>query len=179
MKDHFESYRKAATKKNAAIVVSAFALAVSVNAALFGTETGVRLQTSAVEFADGKKSEILPDVSLVSAGTGTDLFKFRTEREMKDVREIRATMLWNPESFAIRDAFSLDTEAEIVKMANEPGVMLVNVRFRSPKTLPAGTDLFTAAYAKTGAGKAVVNLSETSFVSQDGTYELSNSASEF
>ncbi len=179
MKDHFDQYRKAVTKKNVAIVASAFALAVSVNAALFGTEAGTRIQTSAVEFAGGPKTEATADLVPVSSGTGTDLFKLRLEREVRDATEVRATLLWNPESVQVRDVFSTDKDAEIVKISNEPGILLLNVRFKTPKTLPAGSDIATAAYAKTGSAPAVVTLSETAFVAKDGTFELSNSAAEF
>jgi hypothetical protein len=180
MKDHFAAYRKGTFKKNAAIAVSAFVLAVSVNAVLFGTETGLRLQTSAVEFASSPKGAQAPDLSLVSAGTGTDLLKLRFAPGAKSVREFRATLLSNPSALKILDVSSTDDKtAEIVKIANEPGVMLVNVRYPEAKDIAPNADLVTVAYQKTGSGKTVVNLAETSFVSSGATYDLSNSPVEF
>lgn len=178
-KDHFDAYRKSALQKNAAIVVSAFALAIGVNALVFGTDTGVRLQTSAVEYAAGGKTEAEADLSIVSAGTGSDLLKLRLGRAATGVKEFRATLLSDADAVKIRDAFSTDQDVEIVKIGNDPGYLLLNLRYAEPKDFAAGSELVTIAYAKTGSGKTVVNLAETAFVSEGVSYELSNASIEF
>lgn len=179
MKDFFEAYRKSASKKNAAIVASALVFAVSVNALIFGTDTGVRLQTSAVEYAAGTKAaDSKADLSLVSAGTGSDMVKLRLERDAKGVKEIRATLVSDSSALKIKDVFSTDKTAEVTKIGNVDGMMLVNVRFASPQDVAAGTELATAAYVKTGSGKTQIGLVETSFVSESGEYELTSSAIE-
>lgn len=180
MKDHFTAYRKDAFRKNIAIVASAFVLAISVNAVLFGTETGARLQTSAVEFAGTSGgSAASADISAISAGTGTDLLKLRLASEAKGVKEFRLTLLSDPTTVKIRDVFSTDKDAEIVKISNDPGVLLLNVRYTKAKDIPAGTEFAMVAYSKTGSGKTVLNFIETSFVSDGATYELSNAPLEF
>ncbi|MDQ1344374.1 MAG: hypothetical protein QG650_1095 [Patescibacteria group bacterium] len=178
MKDFFEAYRKSASKKNAAIVAAAFVFAVSVNALLFGTDAGVRIQTSAIQYAGGKAADVSADLTLSSAGTGSDLVKLKLERTAKDVKEIRATLVSDSSALQIKDVFSTDKEAEITKISNVDGMMLLNIRFAAPRDVAAGTELATAAYAKTGSGKTQIGLVETSFVSGDATYELSSSAIE-
>ncbi len=51
MKDLFTEFKKQNTKKHIAIAVCAFAFAIGVNAFLMGTNTGVKLQASAIEYA--------------------------------------------------------------------------------------------------------------------------------
>lgn len=179
-KDFFEAYRKSAAKKNVAIVASAFLLAVSVNAVIFGTDAGVRLQTSAVQYAVGTKSveDSAADIAPVSAGTGTDLVKLRFGREAKAVKEIRATIVSDAQALSVKDVFTTDRDAEITKVSNVEGMTLVNVRYATPKDLPAGTEIATVAYSKSGSEPVVLNLVETAFVSGNETYELSSSAIE-
>lgn len=178
MKDFFEAYRKTTVKKNVAIVAAAFAFAVSVNALLFGTDAGLRMQTSALQYAGGAKSEVSADLALVSAGTGSDLVKLRLERAAKGVKEVRATLVSDSSALRINDVFSTDKEAEVTKISNVDGMMLVNVRFPAPRDIAAGTELATAAYSKTGSGKTQIGLIETSFVSGGTEYELTSSAIE-
>lgn len=178
--DFFEAYRKSAAKKNAAIVAAAFVFALSVNALIFGTDAGNRLQTSAVQYAVGSKaaSEAKADLSAVSAGTGTDLVKLRLERSAKAVKEIRATLVSDAQALSVKDVFTTDKDAEITKISNVEGMTLVNVRFSTPKDLPAGTEIATVAYSKSGSEAVALNLVETAFVSGAETYELSSSAIE-
>lgn len=179
MKDFFEAYRKSASKKNAAIVVSALVFAVSVNALIFGTDTGVRLQTSAVEYAAGTKAaDAQADLALVSAGSGSDLAKLKFGRAAKGVKEIRASLVSDSSALKIKDVFTTDKDAEITKISNVDGMMLVNVRYQTPRDIAAGTELATVAYSKTGSGKTQIGLVETSFVSEGSEYELSSSAIE-
>lgn len=178
MKDFLAAYRKNAMKKNVAIVASAFVFAVSVNALLFGTDAGTRLQTSAIEYAGGKKAEVSADLVLVSAGTGSDLLKLRLDRGAKSVKELRATFVSDASALKIRDVFTTDKDAEITRISNVDGMDLVNVRFKAPRDLSAGTEIATVAYSKAGASKTQIGLVETSFVSEGADYELSNSAIE-
>ncbi len=179
MKDFFEAYRKSTHKKNVAIIASAFVFAVSVNAFLFGTDAGTRIQTSAIEFAGGGNApEVRADLSLLSSGSGSDLLKLSLARPAKGVKEVRATFVSDAEALKINDVFTVQKDAEIVKISNVEGMMLVNVRFASAKDLPAGTELAMLAYSKIGSGKTQISLVETSFVSEGGEYELTSSAIE-
>ncbi len=179
MKDFLEAYRKSTHKKNVAIVASAFAFAVSVNAFLLGTDAGTRIQTSAIEFAGGgKASEIRPDLSLESSGSGSDLLKMVLSRPAKGVKEVRATLVSNAEALKINDVFTAQKDAEIVKISNVDGMMLVNVRFASPQDLSSGAEIAMLAYSKTNPERTQISLVETSFVSEAGEYELTNSAIE-
>lgn len=179
MKDFLEAYQKSTHKKNIAIIASAFVFAVSVNALLFGTDAGTRIQTSAIEFAVGGKTiEARPDLSLVSSGSGSDMVKLVLGRSAKGVREVRATFVSDSDALKIKDVFTTEKEAEIVKISNVEGMMLVNVRFSSPRDLSAGTELATTVYSKASSEKTQISLVETSFVSESGEYELTSSAIE-
>lgn len=179
MKDFFEAYRKGNAKKNAAIVASAFVFALSVNALIFGTDAGTRLQTSAIQYAAGTNaSEASADLTLISAGSGSDLVKLKFERDAKNVKEIRATLVSDASALVVKNVFTTDKTAEITNISNIEGMSLVNVRFQSPRDIAAGTELATAAYVKTGTGKTQIGLIETSFVSEGKEYELTSSAIE-
>ena len=116
---------------------------------------------------------------MISAGAGTDLLKLRVSKPLTNVKEIRATVLFDAKGLKVRDVFTTDNSADIIKLSNIDGVMLVNVRYKQPKDIPAGSDVATFAATKTGSGRSVVNLAETQFVSGKDTYELSNQAIEF
>lgn len=178
MKDFFQEYRKSTLKKNVSIAAFAFVFALGVNSFLFGTDAGIRIQTSALQYAGGKTTPSA-DISVVSAGTGTDIVKLRVGRALSAVSEIRGTLLYDPSGLTVRDVFTTDANVEIARISNVEGVTLVNIRYHTPVNIPAGTEVATMAAVKTGSGRSVMNLAETQFVSSGSVYELSNEAVEF
>lgn len=97
MKDIFQEFKKATIRKHLAVGVSAFAFALGVNAFLFNTDTGIKMQASAIE-AVGSTSEIVADMSISQSVAGTDRANIRMDRAMQKVKEIELTILANPDA---------------------------------------------------------------------------------
>jgi hypothetical protein len=95
------------------------------------------------------------------------------------VKEIRASLLYDPNALQLSDFFSENTDAQIIKIANEPGVITINVRYKNPIDIPADTKILRVNYEKKNGDKAIVNLAETTFVTDGGVYELTNEPVEF
>jgi hypothetical protein len=95
------------------------------------------------------------------------------------VKEVRASFLYDSNALQFSDFFSENKDAQIIKMANEPGVITVNIRYRDPIDIPADTKILRVNYEKKADAKVVVNLAETTFVTDNGSYQLSNESTEF
>ena len=95
------------------------------------------------------------------------------------VTEVRASFFYDANALTLTDFFSENKEAQIIKMANEPGIVTINVHYKEPTNLPENTKILRVSYEKKGDAKTVVNLAETKFVTENGTYNLSNGSAEF
>lgn len=178
MRDLFQDYKKQNSKKNTVIIVASLAFAFSINTFLFGTNIGERLQTSVINSAT-VTSAAPADISVISAGTGTDMLKIQTNSRLENVSRMILPLAFDPEGLAINDIFSEDKDVEVVKNSNIPGNSTITLLFKKPKNIAEKTSLVTIVYKKTGP-KTVLNLGETQFKSIDGTlYELTNTSLEF
>ena len=95
------------------------------------------------------------------------------------MKELRLSLLSDPATIQFKDFFSENKDAEIIKMANEAGIITLNIRYSKPIDLPAGTKLLSVVYDKKSDKKTVINLAETVFATANGVYELSNAPLEF
>lgn len=178
MKDLFHDYKKQNSKKNTVIIVASLAFAFTINTFLFGTDIGARLQTSVLN-STVKTSDTPADISLVSAGTGTDMLKIQTNSRLENVSRMILPLAFDPEGLTISDVFSEDKDMEVVKNSNVPGNSTITILFKKPRNIAERTSLVTIVYKKTSQ-KTVLNLGETQFKSLDGTlYELTNTSLEF
>ena len=178
MRDLFQDYKKQNSKKNMVIVVASLAFAFSINTFLFGTDIGARLQTSVVN-STAKTVAASADISVVSAGTGTDMLKIQTNSRLENVSRMILPLAFDPEGLTISDIFSEDKEVEVVKNSNIPGNSTITLLFKKPRNIAEKTPLVTIVYKKT-TPKTVLNLGETQFKSIDGTlYDLTNNSFEF
>ncbi|MDD2891429.1 MAG: hypothetical protein PHQ95_00520 [Candidatus Gracilibacteria bacterium] len=178
MKDLFQDYKKQNSKKNTIIIVASLAFAFSINTFLFGTDIGTRLQTSVIN-STVKTSTTPADIVIVSAGTGTDMLKIKSNNQLENVSKIYLSLAFDPQGLAISDIFSEDKEVEVIKNSNIPGNSSITLLFKKPKTITEKTSLITVVYKKT-VEKTVLNLGETQFKSADGTlYQLTNNSFEF
>lgn len=177
MRDLFRDYKKQNSKKNMVIIVASLAFAFSINTFLFGTDIGTRLQTSVVNST--AKTTAPADLTIVSAGTGTDMLKVQTNSRLENVSRMILPLAFDPEGLTISDIFSEDKEVEVVKNSNIPGNSTVTLLFKKPRNIAEKTALVTIVYKKS-VPKTVVNLGETQFKSIDGTlYDLTNNSFEF
>jgi hypothetical protein len=98
---------------------------------------------------------------------------------LSGVKELRASILFDPNSLTLSDFFSENQDAQIIKIANEPGVITVNIRYHNAIDIAPDTKILRVNYEKKGEAKTVVNLAETEFVTDNGNYSLSNESVEF
>lgn len=179
MKDFFTEFHKTNSKRHAAIAVFAFAFAVGVNAFLFSTPTGVRLQTSAIEYAGGAKTTVGPDIVLSSAGTGTDVFKLKFAKSATNVQEIQASVLFDPKSVEIVSVNALSASAELAKVSNIEGIVFFTLRFAAPISLKADTELISLQLKKSEKGSTPINLASTRMIADGSAYDLTNQGTEY
>jgi len=95
------------------------------------------------------------------------------------VKEIRASFFYDPNVVTLSDFFTENKEAQIIKMANEPGIVTINIHFPKVQDIAEGSKILRINYDKRGEAKTVVNLAETKFVTDNGTYNLTNTPAEF
>lgn len=178
MRDLFQDYKRQNAKKNTVIIVASLAFAFSINTFLFGTDIGSRLQTSVINSAT-QTTATPADITIVSAGTGTDMLKIQTNSRLENVSRMILPLAFDPEGLAISDIFSEDKEVEVVNNSNIPGNSTITILFKKPRNIAEKTSLVTIVYKKT-VPKTVLNLGETQFKSMDGTlYDLTNTSLEF
>ncbi len=181
MKDLFAEFKKATLKQHLAIGTAAFAFALGVNYLLFATDTGVKLQASAIEATGTTKKQAGPDF-VVSMSPGTDRLSVQVSRAVSGVKSLEFTLLGDPTALSIEGAqmaggASDDTplyKGEIVRSASVPGVALYRVIFASPTTIAAGSTVVTIALTRKGAGATPVNVAGVRVMTTDGAYELSS-----
>lgn len=156
MRDLFQDYKKQNSKKNTVIIVASLAFAFSINAFLFSTDMGARIQTSVLNSTTN--TSVTPaDMSIISAGTGTDMLKIQTNSRLENVSRVILPLAFDPEGLTISNIFSEDKDIEVVQNANIPGNSVIYINFKKPKTLVEKTPLVTIVYKKT-VQKTVLNL---------------------
>lgn len=96
MRDLFQDYKKQNSKKNTVIIIASLAFAFSINTFLFGTDIGARLQTSVMN-STSPTSAPLADISVVSAGTGTDMLKIQVNSRLENVSRVILPLAFDPE----------------------------------------------------------------------------------
>lgn len=179
MKDIFQEFKKATLRKHLAIGVTAFAFALGINAFLFNTDTGIKMQASAIE-AVGTKSEITADMSVSQNVAGTDRANIRLDRAMQKVKEIELTILANPDAieFGEVDKAGAIVSREIAVTSNLPGVSLIKVLFAEPTDIPANSVIATLAFKLKLGSPAVINISAPRVTTSEGVYELTSKGGE-
>jgi hypothetical protein len=170
MKDFFGEFQRTRMRK-LTIAMSAFVIAAGANVAIFQTNMGQQLQANVL--GNTAQSVVQADLSLESA-TGSDIAKISLQRSLPATKEVRFSLVYNPESLKINDVFSGNTRYEITKISNVPGYMLINIRLKSPDTIPAG-EFLTISTNRLTATPGSINMIEAQFVSEGATYQLSTS----
>jgi len=179
MQDLFHDYKKQKSQKNTVIIVASLAFAFCINSFLFGTNIGARLQTSVMNSTSQQAAAAPADITVVSAGTGTDMLKIQTNSKLENVSRMILPLAFDPEGLTIKDIFSEDKDVEVVKNSNIPGNSTITVLFKKPRNIAEKTPLVTLVYKKT-VPETVLNLGETQFKSVDGTlYDLTNASLKF
>lgn len=179
MKDIFQEFKQATLRKHLAVGISAFALALGINAFLFNTDAGVKMQASAIE-AVGTKTAVTADMSIAQGLPGTDRANIRLDRDIRKVREIELTIIANPDAIAfgeIDKALAIPSR-DIVVMSNIPGVSLVKILFAQPTDIPAGSIVATLAFQLKKGEPAIINISAPRATTADGVYELTSKGAE-
>ena len=179
MKDFVSLYEKSAFRKNIAIALSAFVLAIGANAFLFGTDAGMKIQTSAIQYTNPVVKTDRSDVYFTTTGSGSDILKLKFAKAAESVKEIRATVVFDAKKLSVKDIFTTDKNAEIVKSSTVDGVLLLNIRYNSPAKIAADSEIATIVAVKNAKDKAPVNLVGTQLVTTDGTFDLTNEAVEY
>lgn len=171
MKDIFVELKKENLKRHIAVGVTAFIFAVSANALIFSTDTGLKLQASALE-ATGKSSTLSnePDISLAQAQAGTDRIQIRVGKDAKNVTSLEFSLLSDPESIVFGEVAS-DSKAEIITSSTTPGVLFVKFLFPAPTDITAGQ---IASIGITKKQEAPVNISASRLMTKSGDFELSS-----
>lgn len=179
MKDFVSLYAKSTFRKNIAIACAAFVLAVGVNAFLFGTDAGVKIQTSAIGYAGNTKKIDKSDIYFTTTSSGSDILKLKVSKAATAAKEIRATIVFDSKKLAVKDVFTTNKNAEIVKSSTVDGILLVNIRYITPENIAADSEIATVVAVKSSKEKAPVNLVGTQLVTADGMFELTNEAVEY
>lgn len=180
MKDIFQEFKQATLRKHLAIGASAFALALGINVFLFNTDTGIKMQASAIEAVGSKQSVATADVSVSQSQPGTDRANLRLERAIQKVKEIEMTVIANPDAIAFG---AVDKEGgiaskDIVVTSNVPGVSLVKIMFGEPTDIAAGSTLATLTFKTKSETPVVINLAAPRATTSEGVYELTSKGGE-
>ncbi|MDD2909010.1 MAG: hypothetical protein PHZ26_04615 [Candidatus Gracilibacteria bacterium] len=183
MKDYLKEFKKQKFRKNTLIVLSSLAFAFVINGFLFGTPVGNKLQTSVKNATTTKTTEaVKSDIYLQLQGTGADTLDLKIGTELKQVSEVRLSIVTNPDIniFKINNIYNdEDKNLEIIKISNTPGITSLTFKFQTPVNLTPGYTLANIIYTKKEGEKVAVNLTETMFVSGKDSFEINNSGAEF
>ena len=158
MKDLFAEFKKATLKQHLTIGVTAFAFALGVNYLLFATDTGVKLQASAIEASGTSKVVQGPDF-VVSTSPGTDRLTIKISKAVVGAKSLEFTLLTNPVAVNLGTAqmaggVSDDTPTyagEAIRTVNISGVAQYRVNFSTPTDITAGASIVTVAVTRTGS----------------------------
>jgi hypothetical protein len=177
--DFLTEYSKRTYRKNMAIVMAAFVFALGINAFIFNTDAGARLQSSIADYGTPSTKGAIADLSLKTGKEGSDIINLSTNTSLSNVNEIRVTFLFDASAVKFASVFSKNNQADLAVTSSVDGVMLVIVRFQEPTTLSAGENILSIVAKKTKKELSVINLAETQFISDNKIYQLSNTPLEF
>jgi hypothetical protein len=183
MLDLFAEFKKAHLKQHLAIAGTAFAFALGVNYLLFTTDTGVKLQASAIEATSQKIVPIGADLEVVQSTAGTDRIKIQSSRAITQVKSVEFTLLANPNAVKFGEGQAAAGEmdgmspypAQVTRVSNMPGVALYRIEFTNPVNVVAGTNIASIALSgsgSTGIGGSAINIATARAKTLDGDYEL-------
>ena len=183
MLDLFAEFKKAHLKQHLAIAGTAFAFALGVNYLLFTTDTGVKLQASAIEATSKKVAPIGADLEVIQSVAGTDRIQIQSSRTITQAKSVEFTLLANPAVVKLGEGqpasgYMDETTlypAQVTRISNMPGVALYKIEFTTPVNVVAGTSI--ASIALTGSGSAgvggsAINIATVRVKTTDGEYEL-------
>ncbi len=176
MKDIFKEFQQATLKTHLAIGGTALAFALGVNVLLFNTDTGARLQASAIEATSTVAIPAASDISLVQGAPGTDRVQIQLNRAVQGLKSLELTLLADPSTLILWQAAETEggTPVEIVPISSMSGVVLLKLRYPNPVDLVAGTSVASIAFKKSVAGTSPINIAAPRMVTTGGEYELSS-----
>lgn len=176
MSDFFQDFKKQNKgnfTKNIAVIATSFVFALSVNAFLFGTNTGNRLQSSVRNFSAPTPLSA-KNIYLESAGTGSNIVLLKSGTAMSNVSELNLSLLFDPKNMDIKNIFGDNSNISVTKNSNIPGVISATIQFATPVNFNAGDKIVDIVYAKSTTANTVVNLAETRFKSGNKEFDLTN-----
>lgn len=183
MKDYLKEFKKQKSRKNLLIISSSLAFALMMNLFYFATPAGIELQTSVKNATTPKTTwEVKSDIYLQLKWTWSDTLGMKIWTEIKNVSEIRVSLIYNPneEDFKINNIVNdEDKNLEIIKISNTPWITSLTCKFQTPTDLKEWYNIANIVYTKLTKDRVAINLTETVFVSEKESYELKNSWVEF
>ena len=178
MRDFIQEYHQKSRQKHGMIIALSLALALGFNFFYFGTPVGQRLQTS-VQQATTTPRVHTADLSLRSAGTGSDMLVMTVGTDIHAVSSMSLSFLADPDRVDLVNIFSEDPNMKVVVSKTVPGMWTVAMTWKNPTDIAPGTDLIHISYAKKSKEKVTVTVAESSFRSGNSVYDLTNTPLEF
>jgi len=183
MRDYVQEIKKQKIRKNTVIIVASFAFAFMVNGFLFWTSVWNKLQAD-IKWATTTKTDkfINSDLYLQSQWTWSDSISLKLWTSIKQVSEIRVSLITNPDesAFKINNIINdEDKNVEIIKISNTPWIYALIFKFKKPVDLSSQYTLANIMYTKTTKDKVSINIATTNFISNKETFELTSSSIEF
>lgn len=183
MRDYVKEIKNQKLRKNTIIIVASFAFAFMVNGFLFWTNVWNKLQAD-IKWASTEKTNkvVTSDLYLQSDWTWSDTVSLRLWNSIKQVNEIRVSLITNPDEsvFKINNIVNdEDKNLEIIKISNTSWIYALTFKFKKPVDLSVKYKLANILYTKTTKDKISINLAATNFISNKETFELTSSSIEF
>ncbi len=178
MKDIFKEYKSKKLKRNIVIISLSLVFAISINLFLFNTNVWNKLQTSVKNYNE-KDKDTNKDIYLEKSAEWSDILNLVLGTWLRNVSEIRTSILFDPAKIKLVDFFSENKNINITKISNIPGVFLLNIKYTESLNLPTNTNILKISYTKINDEKTVINLAETMFISDKKAYSLTNENLEF
>lgn len=176
MKDIFSEIKKANLRQHLAVGGVALALAIAVNTLVFSTDTGMKIQASALEAVGGQSSsseQLLADIVLLQTQSGTDRVQVEIQKPAKGVKLIEFSLLSDPSKLTFGEISA--SGAEVVTTSNIPGILFVRIEFPVPQDILPGS-IASIGTIKKGEMSAPLNISSPRLVTTAGEYELSSAS---
>lgn len=171
--------KKDAFLRKIATYLGAFAIAISVNSLMLTSPGGIELQASVLNALAPVQSEsIVPDLVLKSQDSTPNVLELVAGRDMRAVKEIRLMTISDPSVLRVIRSFGFDSDTNIVYAPDESGITSIFVRFTTPRDVRAGESFAKIIYSKQVGVSTNVSLTETTFVAEGVSYQLSNAGIE-
>ncbi|MDD2487335.1 MAG: hypothetical protein PHS92_03125 [Candidatus Gracilibacteria bacterium] len=179
MSDIFNEYKKQKSRRNIVIISLSLVFALSINAFLFDTNVGKKIQTSVRNYDDTSKEEVKKDLYFESTGSGTDILELKAGTSFSKADSLNLSILLNPEVLKLADFTSDDKDVQITKIANDPGVFNFTIKFKDPQDIKSGDVLAKLLLNRLKQENTSINLAQTMFISEGKTYELTNESMDY